>query len=153
MVAANNEPDRGVQPRSLHGGLEAGTGTSLGPEAALARAGATGQHVVEPPEATLRLLLELDLRDGRQDLPFLLREPQEVPEQRKRAVDARRGEARGLASLVLPSDGPGRKAALPVGGDPGSRQIPEPRRGAECLEQVFRDAPVCVEGTASGPWL
>src|SRR5260370_41405353 len=38
VVAAVMEPERGSQPRGLHGGLEASAGTPLRPEAALARA-------------------------------------------------------------------------------------------------------------------
>jgi len=47
VVAAVMEPEWGSQPRGLHGGLEASAGTSLRPEAALARARAADQHIVD----------------------------------------------------------------------------------------------------------
>jgi hypothetical protein len=48
VVAAVMEPERGSQPRGLHGGLEASAGTPLRPEAALAGAPrAADQHIVD----------------------------------------------------------------------------------------------------------
>jgi hypothetical protein len=47
VMAAVMEPERGIQLRGIHGGLEAGAGTPFWPEAALAWARAADQHVVD----------------------------------------------------------------------------------------------------------
>jgi len=68
---------------------------------------------LQPPDAPLRFLLHPDLRDGGQHLPFLVREAQQVAEDRQGSIDARRREPRRLTVLVLPTDRQGSQACPP----------------------------------------
>jgi len=68
---------------------------------------------LQPPDTPLRFLLHPDLRDGGQHLPFLVREAQQVAEDRQGSIDARRRESRRLTVLVLPTDRQGSQACPP----------------------------------------